>query len=188
MTKYNFHELEEVTVIGEGESYLVKECIHKGVAVAVKHIKTQASGIDKGKFYRRLATVLPDLRIMEHPPLKHHSNIIELLGFGWTALGENLLPYMVVEHGIHGSLRSYMAGHQNLPLLSKIIFSGDVAAGLMALHACQIVHGDLKLDNVIVFDSWDRPSGTIAKLCDFGHSILTFAEEGRVFKYYGTHL
>ena len=44
-----------------------------------------------------------------------------------------------------------------------------MAAGLEALHACEIVHGDFKLDNVLIFKHPDR--GFLAKLSNFSHSI-----------------
>ena len=188
LTKYEYNDLEESAIIGEGESFLVKRCTYRGGTIAVKHIKTQTTEGDEGKFQRRLATILLEISIMHHAPLRHHPNILALLGYGWTTSGESLLPYMVVEYGMHGSLRSYMKDHIDLPLLSKVILAGDVAAGLMALHTCQIIHGDLKLDNVVVFTSWDRPSGTIAKICDYGHSILPFADGGKKPRYYGTPL
>jgi serine/threonine protein kinase len=65
--------------------------------------------------------------------------------------------------------------------------AGDVTAGLTALHQCDIIHGDLKLDNIVVMHSWDRPPGAIAKICDFGHSII-LAGDKKHLKYYGTSM
>lgn len=87
---------------------------------------------------------------------------------------------------MYGSLRHYLADSER-SLRAKIILAGDVASGLNALHQCDIVHGDLKLENIVVLQSWDRPSGTIAKLCDFGHSIILAADRKHL-KYYGTAL
>ncbi|KAJ5946758.1 hypothetical protein N7454_003597 [Penicillium verhagenii] len=65
---------------------------------------------------------------------------------------------------------------------------GDLASGLMALHRCGIVHGDLKADNVVVFSSLDRPSLSLAKLSDFGHSILVGSTPKKRSRYLGTTL
>jgi serine/threonine protein kinase len=59
-------------------------------------------------------------------------------------------------------------------LLAKARFMHDIASGLQALHDCGIVHGDIKLENTLVFD--DPYRGHIAKLSDFGHSLLTVSE------------
>lgn len=96
------------------------------------------------------------------------------------------MPYIVVEYAIFGSLRQYLAESER-SLRTKIIMAGDIAAGLNALHQCDIVHGDLKLENIVVLQSWDRPPGAIAKLCDFGHSIVLSADK-KHRKYYGTAL
>lgn len=45
----------------------------------------------------------------------------------------------------------------------------DVAMGMMHLHAHNIVHGDLKPDNVLLRSS---PQGMVAKVADFGLSVL----------------
>lgn len=96
------------------------------------------------------------------------------------------MPYIAVEYAMFGSLRQYLAESER-SLRTKIIMAGDVAAGLNALHQCEIVHGDLKLDNVVVLQSWDRPPGAIAKLCDFGHAIVLSGDK-RHQKYYGSAL
>ena len=54
----------------------------------------------------------------------------------------------------------------------------DIARGLQALHACGVTHGDLKVDNILIFDvpkgSSSSPSDCPleAKLSDFGSSVL----------------
>ena len=42
----------------------------------------------------------------------------------------------------------------------------DVASGLELLHACDIIHGDVKLENVLVFSS--ENGSARAKISDFG--------------------
>ena len=156
--------------------------------MAVKHIKLGDRNVDQGASHRRLQSVAREISIMHHQPLAQHPHILQLLGYGWKLEGTVPLPYVIVEYGIGGDLRSYLQGRTQSSLKAKILHCGDVACGLMALHQCGIVHGDLKLNNVIVFQSWERPSGTIAKLCDFGHSILVAVQNANHSRYVGTTL
>jgi serine/threonine protein kinase len=188
LSKCAFGDIERIAHAGEGESFVVDKCMYGGRLVAVKHIKLQSVQGDHAAFSRRLESILLEIQIMHHSPLHNHPNILELLGYGWKSQGNNPLPYVIVEYSSHGSLRSHLRSQPIHSLRKKAINGGDVAAGLMALHACGIVHGDLKLDNVLVFPSWDRPSGTVAKLCDFGHSILLTGDNERKRRYYGTSL
>lgn len=48
----------------------------------------------------------------------------------------------------------------------------DVAAGMAYLHACSVVHGDLKAENVLLASVPDRPQGLAAKVTDFGLARL----------------
>ena len=86
-----------------------------------------------------------------------------------------------------GSLRAYMK-HSRRSLKTKLILAGEVAAGLVALHRCGMVHGDLKTVTVVVFLTLDRPSMSIVKLSDFGHSILVTSASKEDTYYYGTNL
>lgn len=188
LKQYQYSEIEEIVPrVGEGETFIVDQCKLGGKTVAVKHIKLGDYNVDQRAFHRRLQSVVREISIMHHQPLAEHPHILKLLGYGWKLEGSSPLPYVVVEYGFGGDLRSYL---QERPqsLKAKIIHCGDVACGLMALHQCGIVHGDLKLNNVIIFQSWDRPSGTVAKLCDFGHSILLAVEKPNQLRYVGTTL
>lgn len=123
---------------------------------------------------------------MYHAPLRNHPNVLSIFGHGWKTYGQSLLPYIVVEYCEHGSLRTWL-GDSTKDITTKLILAGDVAAGLTVLHLCDIVHGDLKLDNVVVLPSWDRPANAIGKLCDFGHSVILGGDTKQRI-YYGTLL
>ena len=109
------------------------------------------------------------------------------MGYGWQLENGRLYPYVVAEYGSLGSMRPFLKANFRLPLRHRLMLSGDIASGLTALHEVDVIHGDLKLDNVVVFPTWDRPSGYIVKLCDFGHSIFLTSDERQLY-YYGTPL
>lgn len=53
----------------------------------------------------------------------------------------------------------------------------DIASAIQALHTTGIIHGDVKLENVLVSDFDDRRRCPMARICDFGHSIVKDREE-----------
>ncbi len=177
---YSFDELKHEAVVGEGESFRVEKCLYNKEVVAVKHVKLGQND------YHRLQSVLLEIQIMRHGPLRNHPNILSALGYGWKEYGERLLPYVVVDYAEHGSLREWLRKTKTDPKI-KFKLAGDIATGLKALHVCDIVHGDLKLDNILVVPSPGRGIRVVAKLCDFGHSII-LRTGTRDFKYYGTIL
>ncbi|KAA8899143.1 kinase-like domain-containing protein [Sphaerosporella brunnea] len=179
------HDIERQDIVGEGESFVVEKSVHAGEIVAVKHLKMCQLGSNLG---HRLDKVLLDLQIMHHKPLRNHPNILRLIGYGWnTQVNNQPMPFIVVEYTHMGSFREYLRLRQgDTTLDNKFIFIGDVAAGLTALHDCGIVHGDLKLDNVLAFPSRDRPSNVVAKICDFGHSLVLSQDEHQHKRYCGT--
>jgi serine/threonine protein kinase len=174
--------------LGEGVTFRVEKCEHKKEVFALKNIKLGAHRSGSAAFQRRLTSVMLELQIMHHQPLRNHPNILSLCGYGWNTQKQSILPYILVEYSPFGTLREYVREQKGLSMLFKEIFMADVASGLNSLHNTGIVHGDVKLDNVLVFQSWDRPVGTLAKISDFGHSIvLTSTTDGeRHARYSGT--
>ncbi|KAJ5140657.1 hypothetical protein N7448_004065 [Penicillium atrosanguineum] len=181
-------DLEEPQFVAAGETFSVSQCRYQGSVVAIKRIRIDEHGkeSDRRHFQRRLQSVLREILIMCHPPLAHHPNVISLLGYGWTVEEQRTSPFVSVEFASKGSLREYIKEGQSMK--TKLILMGDVGAGLMALHKCGIIHGDLKMDNVVVFASLERPSGSVAKVSDFGHSILASSTPKKRTQYFGTAL
>lgn len=138
----------------------------------------------------KLRSVILEVQVMRHPPLMAHANIPAVFGYGWTGTHQDtttptnyntqtpsIAPFIVMEHAQHGTLRSYIqtrhlspANKQHIRHLEILL--GDVASGLAALHGCGIVHGDVKLDNVLVFPSRENPAQATAKISDFGHVVV----------------
>ncbi len=181
--------IEEIRTVGVGETFSVAESKFDGEIIAVKRIRLHEDMVNANRttFQRRLQAVLREIRIMHHPPLAHHPNIVSLLGYGWVFEEQRLSPFIAVELARDGSLRNYLKQAER-HFKAKQIFAGDIAAGLMALHKCSIVHGDLKIDNVLIAPSLDRPSGAVAKVSDFGHSIILSPESEETAHYFGTQL
>jgi serine/threonine protein kinase len=188
------------TTLGEGTSYTVEKWTlenppEKGYSsseekavVAVKRLNTFKSGssedspIDSVTLQYSISTVLKELRILTHPPLQHHRNIATLLGYRSEfvrAATSTEQPQeqqrstdiaLVAEFAQYGTLSEFVAQRGDFDLLTKARFMHDLASGLAALHECGIAHGDVKLDNTLVFE--DHFKGYIAKLSDFGHALV----------------
>ncbi|KAI1086827.1 hypothetical protein F5B19DRAFT_500872 [Rostrohypoxylon terebratum] len=174
---FRYDEIERQAVVGEGVTFIVERCVVRGQVVAVKHLKNEVSQ-DDNTFRRRLQSVILELRIMRHAPLRSHPNIVPVFGYGWNMRATQIVPYLLVQYAPYGTLRQYLQHSKSaISITHKEILLGDVAAAISALHLCGIIHGDVKLDNVLVFHSWDRPAKSIAKIADFGHSLVISGKE-----------
>ncbi|KAK5445377.1 hypothetical protein LTS15_010158 [Exophiala xenobiotica] len=187
LKKIPYDELQENDYVGQGETFSVVKHNYGENVVAVKFIKRDIvnGAMSQSLLRKRLQAVLREIEILQHGPIKTHPNIIHLMGFGWKLESGKPYPYIVAEYGSLGSMRPFLKANAGISLPDRLLLAGDIAAGLTALHDVEVIHGDLKLDNVIVFPTWDRASGYKAKLCDFGHSILLVNEEPQPY-YYGT--
>ena len=148
-----FHssELSGSRPTGEGCSYRVFRCYDKVArVVAVKEIKLPYGESQQNEFQRRVCCILKDLEVMHHPPLARHDNIIRLLGYGYGLSSTNPLPFLVTEYSQHGTLREYLISKKPT-LIDRLKLCGGVASGLHAMHLSGVAHGDVKLENVLIF-------------------------------------
>ncbi|KAK4064082.1 uncharacterized protein Triagg1_9238 [Trichoderma aggressivum f. europaeum] len=172
LRRYRYEEIAREEKVGEGETYLVERCVVANQVLAVKHLKTNRQ-LDDQTSHRRLRAVILELQILRHRPLRNHPNFPFAFGYGWNMNGGQVIPYLLVQYAPKGTLRQYVKSmSSSIPLRDLQILAGDVASALSALHTCGIVHGDVKLDNVLVVHSWDRPAQALAKLTDFGHALV----------------
>jgi serine/threonine protein kinase len=120
-----------------------------------------------------LQAIKLEIQALSHPPILDHPNIIDLLGFSWARLSAvegryQIVPVLLLEFASHGTLREYLSDNNTTPL-ERLRLGKGLGEGLSTLHHSGIVHGDLKLDNALVFD---RPDGSVvAKLADFGSTV-----------------
>jgi serine/threonine protein kinase len=195
LQQYHLSSLGEQALnlnVGQGMDYSVElSRTNDGEVVAVKHQKIEtcdtsvASGGLLGQKVRRIRKALKEIQIMSHPPIHGCSNVLSVRGYGWTYVGgETMTPALVVEFASQGNLRQYLKMESAKSDSEKWNILHGVAKGLLSLHHSGIVHGDIKMENVLVAAMAD---GTfVPKIADFGSSIITTSREHQ--PYWGTDI
>jgi len=149
-----------------------------GKYVALKYVRRT---MDPSKMIVKWKEVLLEIRALLHTPIRYHPNIVRLLGLSWGTTGgsDSVYPVLALEYAEYGSLHDLQVTSDPLSFVVKKKLCHDVSKGLSILHACGIVHGDLKHENVLVFRNkkTEDPIVYTAKLVDFGGSIMDLAED-----------
>ncbi|CAD8054980.1 unnamed protein product [Paramecium primaurelia] len=148
-------ELKIIEKIGEGAFGQVFKGLYKGEEVAIKSMQ---------------GAQLQETSIMES--LKH-KNIIKF--YKYLKQGNN--QYLVMEYAGGGSLSDYMKQSLDEETISCIMKS--IFGGIEYLHSKQIIHRDIKPDNILIKYSDDLSS---VKIADFGLSYQYMPE----IRYYQT--
>jgi len=137
--------------------------------VALKRplLKDDANSPSNSRVFSSMAM---ELQILRDDYLRSHDNIVSLLGMCWQIGPEqNVLPVFVLEATDIGDLNVFLSSRV-LNASDEVRLCVDVALGLQAIHGKGIVHGDIKPGNILVFKNGQ--DSVIAKLCDFGSSML----------------
>lgn len=146
----------------------------KRTSVVFKRPKAlfEASGLSQ--LPEEVRGFLMETRILSHRPLYWHPNIITLMGISWyldlLSRRPAVQPQLVLEVA-EQSLDEFLQSSADIPFQTRVRISLNITNGLSAVHACGIIHGDIKPANVLLCKSSTGPTTTfIAKLADFSHS------------------
>lgn len=151
-----------------GETYIAVKDSKK---FAIKLIKEDAilKGFDLKRFTR-------ECRALEKV---RHENIVNIIEYGQTKIGNSLRYFLVMEYLAGQDLEKYFQSNAfdvNEKDIKEIL--AQVLAGLQAIHEKNILHRDIKPQNIFITDD-----GKI-KLLDFGlvkmvdYTTLTMTGEG----------
>ena len=167
----------ETVFIGEGTSYRVSKSVlsnGSNQAVAIKHVivdRSSSIGVRlKGDPRRKtIETVLRELRMLVHEPVRKNVNVSKLIGYDAEEIGSHFTNFLVADFAPGGTLKDYLANQASGPISfsERVHFCFDITSGLAGLHACGIVQGDVKLANIV----FPVKEGYVAKLSDFGSSL-----------------
>ena len=124
-------------------------------------------------------SLLNELRILTHAPLARHPNLLRITSICWAISefgDQRAIPVIRTEFSAFGTLQTFVRAWDCAYSVKRRLVL-DVATGLAALHACSIVHGDVKAENVLMFSSQDPDCPFVAKVSDFGFALDTSTRE-----------
>lgn len=153
-----------VRLIGTGGMGSVYEAVHAQIqrraALKVLHKDFQKDP----EFVQRFFNEARAVNIINHP------NVVAVYDFGTASDGS---PYIVMEYLEGDSLRQRLARSGKLAPETAMRIGKQVALGLAAAHAKQVVHRDLKPVNIMLVLDEEGTTIERAKILDFGIAKLT---------------
>jgi hypothetical protein len=153
-------QFKQTDSIGEGAFGTVYKGTWNGTPVVVKFMGYEE---DAGTVSTRL--FLHEVRVWHE---LNHPHIIKLFGANHCDK-----RYFVCEFASNGDLLAYLK-HNNCSISDKWKKMYEIALGLQYMHERNIVHNDLKCDNILVGANGD------AKIMDFGLSCIPGVAELKV--------
>eukprot|EP01018_Ginkgo_biloba_P015515 Gb_39729 [translate_table: standard] len=158
---------EQRPSIGSGSFGTVQSATWLGEKVAVKIVRASSRGC---------ASFDAFMREVNHQAGLRHPHILPLFGYSFDEKKSEC--YIVMELA-QGNLRNYITNQRyNITLESAVDIMLQIAEGMKYLHSKDLIHRDLKAENVLV--NWKGIAGLSdiqyvqAKLCDFGLARTKF--------------
>ncbi|XP_057795208.1 uncharacterized protein LOC131011416 [Salvia miltiorrhiza] len=159
-------DLEELRELGSGTFGTVYHGKWRGSDVAIKRIKKSCFTGRQSEQERLTFEFWREAEILSK---LHHPNVVAFYGVVQDGPGGTLAT--VTEYMVDGSLRHVLLRKdRHLDRRKRLIIAMDAAFGMEYLHSKNIVHFDLKCDNLLV--NLKDPSRPICKVGDFGLSKI----------------
>lgn len=161
--------------------------------------KNTSSGVNISRGLReQFEYAQRDILTLCKEPIRRHPNIVKLLYWGLCLdtledpKGDSpRIPLLVLERA-NGNLGEYLQNEIEFENDHSVFATEqcklclDIGRGLEAIHKMKMTHGDLKLSNVLIYQSSFSIYGATAKLCDFGLAIEEKKGEEIFTDYLGT--
>ncbi len=147
------------------DAYELREVLGRGMMGVV--FKAYEPGLDR---YSAVKVLTPDLTVDSTARERfareartaasiHHENVVMI----YTVGESEGISYLALEYVDGGSLQDRLENECPLPIPAVARIGREIAAGLGAAHARQIIHRDIKPANILVESSTGR-----VKISDFG--------------------
>ncbi|KAL0699491.1 hypothetical protein Bca4012_055613 [Brassica carinata] len=170
-------DLEDLTELGSGTYGTVFHGKWRGTDVAIKRIRKSCFA-GRSSERERLVSIMDSLLSYQTKDFwreaqilsnLHHPNVVAFYGIVPDGTGGTLAT--VTEYMVNGSLRHALVKRDRLlDARKKIIIAMDAAFGMEYLHLKNIVHFDLKCENLLV--NLRDPQRPICKVGDLGLSRI----------------
>ncbi len=176
-TKFN---VDTWTLIGAGSyssTWKAETPLGTGIAVAVKQpagsFTRASSDVESNVQHEGLTSIIQELRILANSKLRDHPNLPQVLGvfFREEERPAGIRPCVIFELAF-SDLKQYLTAQQSAKISWQELtrFAFDVANGIGALHSCGLVHGDVKPENILLFDRGDVLTAAVGDLGTCGTS------------------
>ncbi|KAK9715529.1 hypothetical protein RND81_06G170800 [Saponaria officinalis] len=160
----NSADVEEIRELGTGTYGSVYYGKWKGSDVAIKRIKASCFSGEPSERERLIADFWKEALILSS---LHHPNVVSFYGIVRDGPDGSLAT--VTEFMVNGSLKQYLRKKdRTIDRRKRLIIAMDAAFGMEYLHGKNIVHFDLKCENLLV--NMRDPQRPVCKICDLGLS------------------
>lgn len=157
-------DLEEIRELGSGTYGAVYHGKWRGCDVAIKRIKASCFAGRPSERERLIADFWKEALILSS---LHHPNVVSF--YGVVRDGPDGSLATVTEFMINGSLKQFLRKKdRTIDRRKRVILAMDAAFGMEYLHGKNIVHFDLKCENLLV--NMRDPQRPICKIGDLGLS------------------
>ncbi|EPS64832.1 hypothetical protein M569_09945, partial [Genlisea aurea] len=157
-------DLEEIRELGTGTYGAVYHGKWRGSDVAIKRIKASCFAGRPSERERLIADFWKEALLLSQ---LHHPNVVSL--YGVVRDGPDGSVATVTEFMINGSLKQFLKKKdRTIDRRKRLIIAMDAAFGMEYLHGKNIVHFDLKCENLLV--NMRDPHRPVCKIGDLGLS------------------
>ncbi|KAK4431945.1 putative serine/threonine-protein kinase SIS8 [Sesamum alatum] len=157
-------DLEEIRELGSGTYGAVYHGKWKGSDVAIKRIKASCFAGRPSERERLIADFWKEALILSS---LHHPNVVSF--YGVVRDGPDGSLATVTEFMVNGSLKQFLQKKdRTIDRRKRLIIAMDTAFGMEYLHGKNIVHFDLKCENLLV--NMRDPHRPVCKIGDLGLS------------------
>ncbi|KAJ8634634.1 hypothetical protein MRB53_008901 [Persea americana] len=157
-------DLEEIRMLGSGTYGAVYHSKWKGCDVAIKRIKASCFAGKPSERERLIADFWKEALILSS---LHHPNVVSF--YGIVRDGPDGTLATVTEFMVNGSLKQFLQKKdRTIDRRKRLIIAMDAAFGMEYLHGKNIVHFDLKCENLLV--NMRDPHRPVCKIGDLGLS------------------